>query len=149
MSADWEDRKEKVENLDLDLQNPRVPKHIKDNNDVALIRNYLIEKTDVLKIAEHSARRQQCEYFLVELAFRRCPGVLTGIDASSFSLHDDPWQFGPLASGCLDSNGDLVGNTIDENGNGWSTEDIVQPLSTLAFYVNYGGTRVKLATLVP
>jgi hypothetical protein len=75
--------------------------------------------------------------------------VLTGIDTSSFSLHDDPWQFGPLASGCLDSNGQLVGNTIDENGNGWSTEDIVQPLSTLAFYVNYGGTRVELATLVP
>lgn len=75
--------------------------------------------------------------------------VLTGIDDSSSFLHFDPWQFGPLASGCLDSNGRLVGNTIDENGNGWSTEAIVQPLSTLAFYVNYGGARVKLATLLP
>ena len=44
--------------------------------------------------------------------------VLTGIDDNSFSLHYDPWQFGPLASGCLDSNGRLVGTTIDENGNG-------------------------------
>ena len=55
MHTDWEDRKEKIENLSLDLQNPRVPKHIKDNNDLDAIRNYLIEKTDVLKIAESIA----------------------------------------------------------------------------------------------
>src|SRR5258705_537462 len=52
---DWEDKKEKIENLNLDLQNPRVPKHIKDNKDVDLIRNYLIEKTDVFNIAESIA----------------------------------------------------------------------------------------------
>src|SRR5438552_8872520 len=55
MNTDWEDRKEKIENLSLDLQNPRVPKHIKDGNDLHAIRNYLIEKTDVLKIAESIA----------------------------------------------------------------------------------------------
>ena len=41
--------------MDLDLQNPRVPKHIKDKNSVESIRNYLIENTDVLKIAESIA----------------------------------------------------------------------------------------------
>jgi ParB-like chromosome segregation protein Spo0J len=55
MKTDWEDKKEKIKNLNLDLQNPRVPKHIKDNKDVNSIRNYLIEKTDVLKIAESIA----------------------------------------------------------------------------------------------
>jgi hypothetical protein len=55
MNTDWEDRKEPIGNLNLDLQNPRVPKHIKDNKDVISIRNYLIEKTDVLKIAESIA----------------------------------------------------------------------------------------------
>jgi ParB-like chromosome segregation protein Spo0J len=55
MNADWKDQKENIGNLNLDLQNPRVPKHIKDNKDVDSIRNYLIERTDVLKIAESIA----------------------------------------------------------------------------------------------
>jgi hypothetical protein len=52
MKTDWEDKKEEIGNLNLDLQNPRVPKHIKNAKDVDQIRNYLIEKTDVLSIAE-------------------------------------------------------------------------------------------------
>ena len=43
MKTDWEDQKEKIENLNLDLKNPRVPKRIKDTKDVDQIRNYLIE----------------------------------------------------------------------------------------------------------
>jgi hypothetical protein len=52
MKVDWEDRKEPIGNLNLDLQNPRVPKYVKDSKDVVAIRNYLIEKEGVLKIAE-------------------------------------------------------------------------------------------------
>src|SRR5688572_27979851 len=55
MKADWEDRKEHIGNLNLDLQNPRVPKYVKDLKDVVAIRNYLIEKEGVLKIAESIA----------------------------------------------------------------------------------------------
>ena len=40
-----------------------------------------------------------------------------------------------------------VGNTIDENGNGWLTEDIVDPENTISLFVNFGGDRVRLATV--
>jgi len=52
MKTEWEDRKEQIGNLNLDLQNPRVPKYVKDHKDVVEIRNYLIEKEGVVKIAE-------------------------------------------------------------------------------------------------
>ncbi|MEI6832022.1 MAG: hypothetical protein WCK61_04900 [Candidatus Omnitrophota bacterium] len=47
----WKDKKVNVTELNLDLQNPRVPKHVKNHNDVDRIRNYLLEKEDVLRIA--------------------------------------------------------------------------------------------------
>ena len=52
MKTQWEDGKKNIEALNLDLENPRVPKRIKDTKDVDQIRNYLIEKTDVLSVAE-------------------------------------------------------------------------------------------------
>lgn len=51
----WQDKKVNVTELNLDLQNPRVPKHVKDHNDVGQIRNYLLEKEDVLRIARSIA----------------------------------------------------------------------------------------------
>ena len=55
MNKDWVDKKEKIGDLNLDLQNPRVPKHIKDENKVESIRNYLIENTDVLKYSRRAS----------------------------------------------------------------------------------------------
>jgi hypothetical protein len=55
MKTEWKDRKEPIGNLNLDLQNPRVPKYEKDHKDVVEVRNYLIEKEGVLKIAESIA----------------------------------------------------------------------------------------------
>lgn len=52
----WIDDKVNVTRLNLDLQNPRVPKHVKDNNDIDQIRNYLLEKEDVLRIAKSIAK---------------------------------------------------------------------------------------------
>lgn len=51
----WQDNKVNVAELNLDLQNPRVPKHVKDHNDIGQIRNYLLEKEDVLRIARSIA----------------------------------------------------------------------------------------------
>ena len=51
----WYDRKVNVNQLNLDLQNPRVPKYVKDYNDVNQIRAYLLEKEGVSKIARSIA----------------------------------------------------------------------------------------------
>lgn len=47
----WKDDIVDVETLELDLQNPRLPKHIKDQNDITQIRSYLLGKEDILRIA--------------------------------------------------------------------------------------------------
>lgn len=52
---DWYDDKVDVNKLSLDLQNPRVPKHVKDYNDVVQIRNYLLDKEGVLRIVRSIA----------------------------------------------------------------------------------------------
>lgn len=51
----WRDDSVSVEKLTLDLQNPRVPKHVKDHKDINQIRNYLLEKEGVLRIARSIA----------------------------------------------------------------------------------------------
>lgn len=48
---DWKDNKVNVKQLNLDLQNPRIPQHVKEHNDINQIRNYLLEKEDILTIA--------------------------------------------------------------------------------------------------
>jgi ParB-like chromosome segregation protein Spo0J len=51
----WKDDVIDVERLELDLQNPRLPKHVRDQNDITQIRNYLLDKEDVLRIARNIA----------------------------------------------------------------------------------------------
>ena len=51
----WKDDVVDVEKLELDLQNPRLPKHVRDQNDITQIRNYLLDKEDVLRIARSIA----------------------------------------------------------------------------------------------
>lgn len=51
----WKDDVVDVEKLELDLQNPRLPKHVKNHNDVTQIRNYLLNKEGVLRIARSIA----------------------------------------------------------------------------------------------
>lgn len=51
----WKDDIVDVEKLELDLQNPRLPKHVRDQNDITQIRNYLLGKEDVLRIAKSIA----------------------------------------------------------------------------------------------
>ena len=51
----WKDDIVDVEKLELDLQNPRLPKHVRDQNDITQIRNYLLDKEDVLRIARSIA----------------------------------------------------------------------------------------------
>jgi len=51
----WEDTTVSVDKLNLDLQNPRIPQHVKEQNDESLIRNHLLEKEDVLIIAKSIA----------------------------------------------------------------------------------------------
>lgn len=55
MDKDWVDDKVAISKLNLDLQNPRLPKHVKDLNNISLVRNYLLEKEGVLKIARSIA----------------------------------------------------------------------------------------------
>lgn len=52
---DWKDDVVDVATLELDLQNPRLPKHVRDQNDIAQVRNYLSDKEDVLRIARNIA----------------------------------------------------------------------------------------------
>ncbi len=51
----WKDDIVDVTTLELDLQNPRLPKHVRDQNDITQIRNYLLDKEDVLRIARNIA----------------------------------------------------------------------------------------------
>ena len=51
----WKNDVIDVEKLELDLQNPRLPKHVRDQNDITQIRNYLLVKEDVLRIARNIA----------------------------------------------------------------------------------------------
>lgn len=51
----WKDDVVDVEKLELDLQNPRLPKHVRDQNDITQVRNYLMDKEDVLRIARNIA----------------------------------------------------------------------------------------------
>jgi len=51
----WKDDIVDVEKLELDLQNPRLPKHVRDQNDITQVRNYLLDKEDVLRIAKNIA----------------------------------------------------------------------------------------------
>lgn len=52
---DWKDDVVDVGALELDLQNPRLPKHVRDQNDITQVRNYLLNKEDVLRIARNIA----------------------------------------------------------------------------------------------
>ncbi|HDZ54587.1 hypothetical protein LCGC14_0101950 [marine sediment metagenome] len=51
----WRDKKVSISELSLDLQNPRVPKHVKELKDVNQVRNYLLEKEGVMMIARSIA----------------------------------------------------------------------------------------------
>lgn len=51
----WKDDVVDVEKLELDLQNPRLPKHVRDHNDITQIRNYFLDKEDILRIARSIA----------------------------------------------------------------------------------------------
>jgi len=51
MKKYWKDIKTNVSKLSLDLQNPRVPKHVKEYNDITQVRNYLLQKEGVIRIA--------------------------------------------------------------------------------------------------
>lgn len=53
----WKDSVIDVGKLELDLQNPRLPKHIRDKNNITQIRSYLLEKEDILKIAKNIANK--------------------------------------------------------------------------------------------
>jgi hypothetical protein len=53
--ANWKHGKVKINKLHLDLQNPRIPKHVKDHNDIAQVRNYLLEKEEVMSIVRSIA----------------------------------------------------------------------------------------------
>ena len=51
----WKDNIVDVATLELDLQNPRLPKHVRDQNDITQVRNYLLDKEDILRIARNIA----------------------------------------------------------------------------------------------
>lgn len=48
---EWTDKTVDITELKLDLQNPRLPKHVKEHNDETQIRNYLLEKEGIVRIA--------------------------------------------------------------------------------------------------
>lgn len=50
-SGKWEDKTVDVSELKLDLQNPRLPKYVKDVQDENHIRDYLLNKENIAKIA--------------------------------------------------------------------------------------------------
>ncbi|MCH7886450.1 MAG: hypothetical protein IIA58_00620 [Candidatus Marinimicrobia bacterium] len=54
---EWIDDQVDVAKLYLDLQNPRVPQHVKNHEDVQQIRNYLLENEDVIEIAKSIANK--------------------------------------------------------------------------------------------
>jgi hypothetical protein len=47
----WENKTVHVDELSLDLQNPRIPEHVKDHDDASTVRTYLLDKENVLSIA--------------------------------------------------------------------------------------------------
>ena len=47
----WENKTVHVNELSLDLQNPRIPEHVKVHDDVSAVRAYLLDKENVLSIA--------------------------------------------------------------------------------------------------
>lgn len=51
MSGKWKDRIIDVSKLVLDLENPRLPKYVKDLADADQVRNYLLEHEGVMRIA--------------------------------------------------------------------------------------------------
>lgn len=55
LKSGWRDDVVDVEKLELDLQNPRLPKHVRDQNDITQVRNYLLDKEDILRIARNIA----------------------------------------------------------------------------------------------
>lgn len=56
MKNDWKDEKVDINDLNLDLNNPRLPRHVKEYNDVNQVRNYLLDEENVLDIAKSIAR---------------------------------------------------------------------------------------------
>lgn len=55
MKKIWNDTKVDVKKLYLDLNNPRVPKYVKEHNDRGQVRNYLLTKEGLMRIARSIA----------------------------------------------------------------------------------------------
>lgn len=51
----WENKTVDVSELYLDLQNPRIPEHVKVHDDVSAVRAYLLDRENVLSIARSIA----------------------------------------------------------------------------------------------
>jgi|GEM_PF-1638753 ParB-like chromosome segregation protein Spo0J len=56
MDKEWRDESRDVRDLNLDLQNPRLPKKIREQKDLSTVRQYLFEHEGVMEIARSIAK---------------------------------------------------------------------------------------------
>ncbi len=78
---EWVDKIVDVSKLKLDLQNPRLPLHVKEHNNENLIRNYLLEKEQVLRIARSIANNGY-HHSAISIAYQDEDGKLVVLDGN-------------------------------------------------------------------
>lgn len=77
----WVDKTVNVDELKLDLQNPRLPLHVKEHNDENLIRNYLLEKESIVRIARSIANNGY-HHSAISIAYKDKDGKLVVLDGN-------------------------------------------------------------------
>jgi hypothetical protein len=77
----WVDDTVDVSQLKLDLQNPRLPKHVKDHNDETPIRDYLLEKENITRIARNIVSNGY-HHSAVSITYKDTDGKLIVLDGN-------------------------------------------------------------------
>lgn len=77
----WVDDTVDVSELKLDLQNPRLPKHVKDHNDETPIRDYLLDKENITRIARNIVSNGY-HHSAVSITYKDTDGKLIVLDGN-------------------------------------------------------------------
>jgi len=78
---EWRDETVDVSKLKLDLQNPRLPKYVKDFNDENTIRDHLLTKENITRIAR-SISQIGYHHSAVSIAYEDTDGMLVVLDGN-------------------------------------------------------------------
>lgn len=77
----WVDDTVDVSQLKLDLQNPRLPRHVKDHNDETPIRDYLLDKENITRIARNIVSNGY-HHSAVSITYKDTDGKLIVLDGN-------------------------------------------------------------------